>query len=155
MSSGSGGRRFPSDIEFSDAYKNQPQYGRGATRFILCRLEESFQHKEPVNLASTTIEHVLPQTLTEAWIIELGSDAKETHARLIGTIGNLTLTGYNAELGNLSFADKKDKLKSTHIELNRWILDQVNWREKEIGERADLLLSTAKGLWVGPEPIVP
>ena len=155
MSSGSGGRRFPSDIEFSDAYKNQPQYGRSATRFILCRLEASFQHKEPVDLASTTIEHVLPQTLTEAWIAELGSDAKETHARLIGTIGNLTLTGYNAELGNLSFADKKDKLKSTHIELNRWILDQVKWREQEIGKRADLLLSKAKELWVGPEPIVP
>jgi Protein of unknown function DUF262/Protein of unknown function (DUF1524) len=153
MSSGSGGRRFPSDMEFSEAYKNQPQYGRGATRFILCRLEESFQHKERVDLATTTIEHVLPQTLTDAWIAELGSGAKETHMRLIGTIGNLTLTGYNAELGNLSFVEKKEKLKSTHIELNRWILDRPNWREQEIAERADLLLTKAKELWVGPEPV--
>ena len=122
MSSGSGGRRFPTDAEFSEAFKDQPQYGRGATRFILCRLEQSFEHKEPVDLTSTTIEHVLPQTLTEAWITELGGDAREAHARLVGTLGNLTLTGYNAELGNMSFVDKKDKLKNTHIELNRWIL---------------------------------
>jgi uncharacterized protein with ParB-like and HNH nuclease domain len=150
MSSGAGGRRFPSDVEFSEAFTNQPQYGRGATRFILCRLEQSFQHKEPVDLASTTIEHVLPQTVTETWLAELGGDAKEAHARLVGTLGNLTLTGYNAELGNLSFPEKKEKLASTHIELNRWILDQSNWTEKEIAERADLLLTRAKELWVGP-----
>jgi hypothetical protein len=56
----------------------------------------------------------------------------------------------NAALGNMSFADKKDKLKNTHIELNRWILDQSTWQEKEIAKRADLLLTTAKGLWIGP-----
>lgn len=50
----------------------------------------------------------------------------------------------------MSFADKKDKLKNTHIELNRWILDQSTWQEKEIAKRADLLLTTAKGLWIGP-----
>ncbi len=150
MSSGAGGRRFPSDIEFSEAFKNQPQYGRGATRFILHRLEGSFQHKERVDLSSTTIEHVLPQTLTEAWIAELGNGANETHIRLVGTLGNLTLTGYNAELGNLSFADKKKKLEGTHIELTRWILGQSNWREREIAQRADLMLSQAKELWVGP-----
>jgi hypothetical protein len=152
MSVGSGGRRFPSDGEFSEAFKNQPQYGRGATRFILCRLEQSFEHKEPVDLASTTIEHVLPQTLTDAWITELGPGAEEKHARIVGTIGNLTLTGYNAELGNMPFEDKKKKLSHTHIELNRWILDQPIWRQDEIIERAGQLLARAKELWVGPQP---
>ncbi len=154
MSSGSGGRRFPSDIEFSDAFENQPQYGRGTTRFILCRLEQSFEHKEPVDLTSTTIEHVLPQTLTDAWITELGDDARETHARREGTMGNLTLTGYNSELGNLPFAVKKEKLNNTHIELTRWILNQPHWREKEISERAKELLSISKDLWSGPETVV-
>jgi len=150
MSSGAGGRRFPTDLEFGEAFKSLPQYGRGATRFILCRFEQSFEHKEPVDLASTTIEHVLPQTLSDAWVTELGSNAKETHARLVGTMGNLTLTGYNAELGNLSFADKKKKLMNTHIELSRWILSQPAWRQNEIAERADQLLTLAKELWAGP-----
>jgi hypothetical protein len=43
MSGGDGGRRFPADPEFTEAFKNQPQYGRGSTRFILCQLEESLE----------------------------------------------------------------------------------------------------------------
>jgi uncharacterized protein with ParB-like and HNH nuclease domain len=42
MSAGDGGRRFPTDTEFVEAFKNQPQYGRGTTRFILCQLEDLF-----------------------------------------------------------------------------------------------------------------
>ncbi len=41
------------------------------------------------------IEHVMPQTLTPQWIDELGDGAQEHHARLLHSIGNLTLTGYN------------------------------------------------------------
>ena len=72
MSSGRAGRRFPEDAEFAGAFMNQPQYGRGATRFILCHLEKSFHHKEPVDLSSATIEHILPQTLNQEWKDELG-----------------------------------------------------------------------------------
>jgi uncharacterized protein with ParB-like and HNH nuclease domain len=150
LSAGAGGRRFPSDAEFDEAFKNQPQYGRGATRFILCHLEQAFGHKEPVDLESTTIEHVLPQTPSDAWFQELGPNAAEIHLTLVNTIGNLTLTGYNAELSNLSFAEKKGKLKSTHIELNRWILEQSNWGPSQIRDRSDRLLKTAKELWAGP-----
>jgi hypothetical protein len=53
----------------------------------------------------------------------------------------------------MPFEDKKQKLRNTHIELNRWILDQSNWREKEIAERADRLLAKATEIWVGPQPI--
>src|SRR5262249_42553906 len=144
ISSGGGGRRFPSDSEFGEAFKNQPQYGRGATRFILSRIETGFNHKEPVDLTSATIEHILPQTLSQEWKDELGAEAEKTHARLVNTFGNLTLTGYNSELGNLPFSQKKEKLKTSHIELNRWILEQAAWREKEIVCRADALLELAK-----------
>ena len=152
MSSGGGGRRFPADTEFEEAFTNQPQYGRGTTRFILCRLEQSFEHKEPVDLATATIEHVLPQTMTPEWESELGTGHKEVHARLIDTLGNLTLTGYNPELGNITFSEKKAKLQNTHIELNRWILEQANWRGLEIVVRARGLLKTANTIWVAPAP---
>ena len=152
MSSGGAGssRRFPTDAEFAEAFKNQPQYRRGATRFILCRFEKSFAHKETVNLSVATIEHVLPQVMTPVWKAELGDGAEKIHARFIDTFGNLTLTGYNSELGNLSFAEKIEKLKGTHIELNRRILEQANWREQEITDRAEALLIKATGLWPGP-----
>ena len=131
-------------------FKSQPQYGRGATRFILCHLEGAFEHKEPVSLESTTIEHILPQTLTDEWLAELGVKGQEIHARLVDTFGNLPLTGYNSELGNLPFSEKKGRIRKTHIELNRWILDQPNWRENEIQIRADILLRQAREFWIGP-----
>lgn len=124
LASSSGNARFPKDAEFASAFMSQPQYGRGTTRFILCRLERSFNHKETVDLSTATIEHIMPQTLNQEWKDELGLDAENVHSTLINTFGNLTLTGYNSELGNLPFSDKKSQLKNTHIELNRWILEQ-------------------------------
>jgi uncharacterized protein with ParB-like and HNH nuclease domain len=142
--------RFPKDAEFSAAFMTQPQYGRGTTRFILCRLEKAFGHKEEVNLSTATIEHVLPQTLTQSWRDELGPEADNIHATLLDTFGNLTLTGYNSELGNLPFPQKKDKLQSTHIELNRWILEQNSWGVDEIEQRAEKLFAIANKIWMSP-----
>ena len=150
MSSGSGGRRFPSDLEFGDAFRLQPQYGRGATRFILEKLESNFGHKEPVDLSSATIEHVLPRTLSSEWKSMLGENADEVYERYIDTFGNLTLTAYNAELSNLPFEQKKDRLKNTHIDLNKWIVEQSAWTETEISARANMLLVTSKIIWTGP-----
>jgi uncharacterized protein with ParB-like and HNH nuclease domain len=152
MSSGVGGRRFPGEGEFSEAFKYQRQYGRGYTKWVLMKLEQSFEHKEQVYLANTTIEHIMPQTITEAWVQELGeTDAGEVHARYLDTFGNLTLTGYNAELGNLSFSDKKIKLENTHIEITRELLKEEYWGAIQIEKRASRLLDIARSLWSGPQ----
>jgi hypothetical protein len=160
MSKGGGSRRFPTDSEFGEAMQHQPQYGRGATRYILCQLERSFKHKEPVDLGlkAVTIEHVLPQTLTPEWEEELrddnaDADAKAIHARLIDTFGNLTLTAYNSEMGNEPFADKRERLAKSHIELSRAIAGFDHWREHEIYQRAADLLGRALKIWPGPIPI--
>jgi uncharacterized protein with ParB-like and HNH nuclease domain len=147
MTSGTAGRRFPKDIEFDLAFLNHPQYGRSNTRFILCRLEKSFGNREIVDLSTTTIEHILPQSLSPQWKQDLGEMAEETHAKLVHTFGNLTLTAYNAELGNLPFSQKKAKLKNTNIELSRSVLEQESWRSAEIQNRAADLLLRAKKLW--------
>jgi hypothetical protein len=110
-------------------------------------------HKEPVDLTMVTVEHILPQTLTPEWEIELDvnpKDAQEVHQRLLHTIGNLTLTAYNSELGNISFSEKKLKLANTHIELNRLILEREKWRGLEIVMRAGELLKLANKIWAGP-----
>ncbi|MGB3653134.1 MAG: DUF262 domain-containing protein [Rivularia sp. (in: cyanobacteria)] len=142
-----GKRRFPKDDEFATAFMNQQQYGGSNTNFILCRLEKSFEHKEIVDLSKATIEHILPQTLTPEWRNELGLEPEKVHANLVNTFGNLTLTSYNSELSNLPFSEKKVKLENTHIELNRWILQQASWGASEIEVRAKKLLSTANSIW--------
>ena len=150
LASYSGNGRFPKDAEFASAFMTQPQYGRGTTRFILCRLEKSFNHKETVDLSTVTIEHILPQTLNQEWQNELGSEPEKVYTTWVNTFGNLTLTGYNPEMGNLPFSEKKTKLEITHIELNRWVLQQTNWRAVEIEERAKKLLLIANKIWMSP-----
>ena len=150
LSTGGGRSRFPKDTEFVEAFMNQAQYGRGSTRFILCRLEQSFQHKETVDLSTATIEHILPQTLTQEWKDALGLEPEKVHTTFVNTFGNLTLTSYNSELSNLPFLEKKSKLENTHIELNRWVLQQSRWGVPEIEERAKSLLDIAKKIWLAP-----
>ncbi|MCX5479207.1 DUF262 domain-containing protein [Kaistia geumhonensis] len=150
MSTGAGGRRFPNDAEFGENFKNFAQYGRGYTRYVLLRLEEAFGHRERVDLTNATIEHIMPQTMTAEWENEIGLHADSVHARLKDTFGNLSLTAYNTELGNLPFREKKAKLANTHIELNRFVLDRAQWDETAIKHRAETLFSKAEALWRGP-----
>jgi uncharacterized protein with ParB-like and HNH nuclease domain len=152
MIAGTSTRRWPSDAEFRTALLTQPQYGKKSTRHLLVALEESHGHKERVDLAAVTIEHVLPQTLTEIWRIELGGDAERIHGELADTLGNLTLTAYNSEMGNLGFAEKKARLATSHIELNRWIYEQPRWTDAEIRARAGLLVTRALEIWPRRRP---
>jgi uncharacterized protein with ParB-like and HNH nuclease domain len=150
LASGSGGSRFPGDVEFADQFTSQPQYGRGATSYVLRSLEESFEHHEPVILNGPTIEHVMPQSITDDWKIMLGNEWEATHASYLHTIGNLTLTGYNPELGNLSFPEKKAILGNTHVELSRSIVEQDVWTAVQIRQRGEMLSAKALSIWPRP-----
>jgi hypothetical protein len=153
MLAGTGGRRWPTDEEFRTALLTQPQYPKKSTRHILIALEEQFKHKERIDLTTTTIEHIMPQTLSSGWKHELGQDAMTINAELGNTIGNLTLTGYNSEMGNLSFEKKKAQLLTSHIELNRWICEQSSWGRHEIEARSKDIAKRALKIWKRPAPV--
>jgi uncharacterized protein with ParB-like and HNH nuclease domain len=147
-----GGKRCPDDKMFADALISQPLYAtakRGTRlRIILERLEESFDHKEPAELSNAQIEHVMPQTLTPQWIEELGEDAREQHARLLHTIGNLTLTGYNPDLSNRPYSEKRELLSQSHFELNRYFEGIEHWSPAAIKNRAKAIADRAITIWV-------
>ena len=146
LGNGSGGRRWPHDSEFADALITKPIYPRRRlARYMLIALEESFEHREAVDTDTATIEHVMPQTLSEGWKEYLGEHYAEIYERWLDTLGNLTLTGYNAELGNALFDEKKERLRNTHFELSRSILENAVWSAAEIeGRGADLAQSALK-----------
>ncbi|WP_409997304.1 HNH endonuclease family protein, partial [Bradyrhizobium cosmicum] len=56
---------------------------------------------------SLTIEHVMPQTLTQAWHDELGDEAQRIHEQWLNRLGNLTVTGYNSSYSNSSYSTKR------------------------------------------------
>src|SRR5438445_4683115 len=112
-------------------------------RLILEALEASYRHKEAPDLAPFSIEHIMPQTLTEQWHHELGPGAGEMHARLLHVLGNLTLTGYNPELSNSPWADKRQLLLASNLELNKDVAKEAAWGEQQILERGHSLVKRA------------
>jgi len=146
-----GGKRSPDDKTFANALRTQPLYATGKRgmrlRIILERLEESFEHKEPADLSIAQIEHVMPQTLTPEWVEELGDDAQEHHARLLHTLGNLTLTGYNPDLSNRPYCEKRPLLRNSHFELNRHFDQVEHWTPAAIEDRARSIAERALTIW--------
>ncbi len=106
-----GNQKFPNDFEFKDSFITKELYGRNKTKkkktkYFLERLEK-FDTEEPVDTQECTIEHIMPQILTEEWKRDLGGNFKAIHDKYLHTIGNLTKTGYNQEYSNNSFQRKK------------------------------------------------
>ena len=154
-----GRRRFVTDNELLDAVISHPFYlsGRREHRaVVLAKIERSFNSKEPVALDSLQIEHVMPQTLNKAWrdtiAAAIGNDAdvSKAHGACVHTLGNLTLTGYNQELGNLPFAEKKQRLSASGIRLSRAIISHDRWGPEEIVARGQNLARHIASVWPGP-----
>jgi uncharacterized protein with ParB-like and HNH nuclease domain len=144
-------RRWPTDLEFADRWVHSGVYGSRVCQVILECLEESYGHHELVSFEKSSIEHVMPQTLTPAWHEMLGSSAANAHAEWLHTIGNLTLTGYNPELSNRSYGEKRTFFTGSHFELNRHFGGYENWTVQEIETRAKALLNIGLQLWPRPE----
>ena len=144
---------FPKDARFKEQLLSFPLYGRRYTKSILTQIEESLGHKEPVILKNTEIEHIMPQTLNHDWVEELGPDADTVHERLLNTIGNLTLTGYNGPLSNKPFAVKKETYADSNITLTKDIVKYEHWDESSILHRAETLIELVVKIWKEPETI--
>jgi uncharacterized protein with ParB-like and HNH nuclease domain len=146
-------RQYPSDDEFAKNFMTIKIYGKKEpvlrrTKFILTRLEQ-FNNKEPVDLtnADISIEHIMPQTLNRHWKDYLGSHGTKVHQEWCNTLGNLTLTASNSELGQKSFQAKKKILESSHLQLNRYFINIAQWQEEDIQQRAEKLKNIALEIW--------
>jgi len=144
-------RGYPKDAEFRARLINSKLYGAGErlvkTKLILETLEAAFQHKEQTPFGNLTIEHVMPQKLSDWWQTHLGEEWQADHELYLNTIGNLTLTAYNSELSNSPFSRKKEYLCNSHLELNRHFQHISNWKKEEIESRSRLLADLALKLW--------
>jgi len=141
---------WPIDSIFKERFQSVRLYipsRLARTRLILSSLEDSFGHKEPVDTSQSTIEHIMPQTLNPEWEKHLGANCFLVHEKYLHTIGNLTFTGYNSELGNMEFSKKKEIYNQSHYELNREIIKKDKWTEDEIIERAKDLATRALSIW--------
>ncbi len=147
-------RGWPDDRRFQAAFVAFPLYQRGYTRAVLVALERDRKHKEPADLTDAEIEHILPQTLSDAWREALGAEAESIHAEWLHRPGNLTLSAYNVELWNHPFGKKRARYAESNIVLTRELADYQNWTANEIRERGEQLAQEAARIWIGPkEPV--
>lgn len=129
---------MPSNPEFKNALERNNIYGNTALcRFLLTDIENG-DNKEVIQAENLTIEHIMPQSLTMEWR-KLFQDSE--HETYLHTLGNLSVTGYNSELSNKTFAEKCEIIKqhSKAVILNKDILDKDVWNVDAIRKRAHRL----------------
>jgi uncharacterized protein with ParB-like and HNH nuclease domain len=153
LSKQTGNLRWPADQEFMDSFVKDSQYGRKSANWVLWRLEDSHGHKEGLSAKNIQIEHILPQKPSLDWMRDLTSEDKAAIDRWLDTYGNLTLTGYNGELGNRGFAEKREIYAKSHFEINRTIANETAWNIASIVRRAESLAEMAVTVWDGPIPV--
>lgn len=120
------GRGRPSTIETlrSNLADNLFYNNEGMARYALARLDESSHNREYApnlwarndkGLYVWTIEHIFPQgkNIPQYWVDMIGNgnkeEAQKVYDEMVHSLGNLTLSGYNSRLSNLSFEKKQSK----------------------------------------------
>jgi uncharacterized protein with ParB-like and HNH nuclease domain/alkylated DNA nucleotide flippase Atl1 len=149
---------WPTDDELRTAIHTKQFYWQGRQnqkKLVLRRLAATYPGGEPVRLEDKqfTIEHVLPQNLADPWRRELAADSEDPamlHRQLVHTLGNLTLTAYNSELGDLPFAAKRERLRQSGVAMNQGIATQERWGKPQIQARCDDFADRASKIWPGP-----
>lgn len=147
-------RRFPTDDEFKRDLQSKDLYTFPRRSYWLRRLE-NHQRKERVAVDEYTIEHIMPQNpnLSPEWRTALGEDWQRIQEIYLHTLGNLTLTGYNSEYSDRTFAEKRNMkggFAQSPLLLNEDLRTLSTWNEDAIRQRAERLANLAVSVWTAP-----
>lgn len=118
-------------------------------KFLLSAIENSGSN-EKIDMSNLTIEHILPQQkYNVTWKKIIGENYEYVYDTYLHTIGNLTITGYNSELGTKSFEEKVNIIKehSKTLVLNLDIIDKTTWTATYIEDRAQRLIKMTNELF--------
>lgn len=152
--------RFPDDSEFGAAFAERRIYRMNSKNkvYIMERLENygTAEDKDVYSHCDDgvySIEHIMPQHLTPAWIKALGSDYEQIHEVWLHRIANLTLTAYNSQYSNGTFDEKKNMkngFRDSGIRMNTYIAAKDKWTLDELEERSEYLRARALEIWAVP-----
>jgi hypothetical protein len=122
------------------------------TKYILWKLSKP-TGETTLNLAEVQTEHIMPQTLDDAWktilSIEAGNQLEVMHQEYLNKIGNLTLIKgkWNESMSNGSFDQKKVHYVKSEFATTKELASRSHWGFKEIGERSGSLAKQATQIW--------
>ena len=151
---------FPKDDEVKEDFATRQVYKMPANlrMFILERMEnrdskECHDVVKQLTEKTISIEHIMPQTLSDKWKDALGEEWERIHQQYLHTMANLTLTGYNSQYSNLAFLEKRDMEKGFNdsaFRLNNYVKSCDQWTEVEMKQRQHDLLEVFMRLWPMP-----
>ena len=151
---------FPSDEDVKTDFATRQVYKipANARMFILERLENRDNNErhdvvKGLSEKKISIEHIMPQTLSDQWKKDLGPEWERIHDTYLHTMANLTLTAYNSQYSNLTFLEKRDMekgFKESAFRLNNYLKSCNKWTEDELKERQKELLGVFMRLWPMP-----
>lgn len=151
---------FPKDDEVKEDFATRQVCKMPANlrMFILERMEnrdskECHDVVKQLTEKTISIEHIMPQTLSDKWKEALGDEWERIHQQYLHTMANLTLTGYNSQYSNLAFIEKRDMEKGFNdsaFRLNNYVKSCNQWTEAEMKQRQHDLLEVFMRLWPMP-----
>lgn len=146
---------FPTDSDFVNALKFNNLYRKNSLcKYLLVKIEN--QGKEQLITDNLTIEHIMPQNknLSSSWQKMLGDNWYLDKDKYLHTLGNLTLTAYNSELGDKPFAEKKKKLNAVTkvVTLYADVRNCEVWNSSTIETRAENLSKVVLNLYPTIDP---
>lgn len=153
---GKGRYAFPNDKKFQAALTTESLYTTiksHGCKYLLYSLERAARAKELPSYSQATVEHIMPQRLSNDWKKYLSArNDLSAHELWLHTLGNLTLTAYNSELGNKDFSDKKENYYAqSNFSYTRALTGYSDWTTRQIQSRAKSLAAAAIKVWTLPE----
>ena len=142
----------PSDDQVGEGIRIRKAYGGSATGSsfaVLCALMETEHREEAPARNRLTIEHVMPQKLTDDWKRDLGDAAEEKHGRCRDRLANLTLSGdaTNSSMAAAPFSAKREVYRNSPIGMTRRLADEAEWDEEALERRAEDLTGRVLTRW--------
>lgn len=150
---------FPTDQALNDALakKDYYHYADRSFWFVFDELNNVLgEHQDLFDAAQAghlSIEHIMPQTLSEKWRQELGHNWELIYNQWDNRFANLTLTGFNSRMSNRLFQDKRDMengYQQSGIKLNQNLAKLEHWNETTLKARERQLYNLAVRAWPRP-----
>ena len=142
----------PNDDEVVNGIQTRKAYGGSATKSsfaVLYALAEQDHGAETPSPDRLTIEHVMPQKLTNEWRLALGDNADEIHKRYVNCLSNLTLSGddTNSQMGAKPFDQKIPVYEKSAIGIKQQLAKLGDWNETALNQRSEYLAHRALQRW--------
>lgn len=143
----------PNAEEVEEGILKRKAYGgkaSGTSKTILAAINSRLGNQAAPPIEDLSLEHIMPQELSDEWKKYLGEDLEECQNRYINSLANLTLVGknYNPIISNRIYSEKRELYLKSSVTMTRELAKKYeNWRKEDMDSRAKELAQSVDKWW--------